>query len=37
MEPGTAYGERVGSQSERVSRIEELIVYLEQKYKLTEE
>ena len=37
MEPGTAHGEGVGSQSERVSRIEELIVYLEQKYKLTEE
>ena len=37
MEPGTAYGEGVGSQSECVSRIEELIVYLEQKYKLTEE
>jgi len=37
MEPESAYGTGVKSLTESVSRIGELMVYLEQKYKLTEE
>lgn len=37
MEPESVYGTGVSSLTESVSRIGELMVYLEQKYKLTEE